>query len=682
MNRSLTTLIPQTRPFALCTWLLGAALATILAACGGGGGGGDGGGGGGANGYTIGGTLTNYTGRDLMLQNDGGEGITIVSGATSFTFPARINGGTNYAVTIAGQPIGQDCTIANAAGTANANVSNVAVTCGPMAPLTVLSGSPADGATDVSRSVRPTLTFSAAVEADSTNRGLTGIIESVGGGGGGLNAVATVDGEHVTFTPALKLLPLSRHTTAVYKSDAGRETRGARGQALVATRTFEFTTGDGAWQPTKLADRGLSGDAEDPSIAMDASGNAIAVWSSRNGAVTSALYWNRYDAATASWGTPTPLAFDSSGPVTSHQVAMDAAGNAVAVWAQVNSASPPFAVVFASRYSKTTGQWSAREPVSHVDGSTARTPQVVVHSRTGAVTVTWIRKDVSLGDHVWTSRSGSALTGAWSGPDCVGPDLTCGENAPNISNLRIAAGNTDDVAIITWDAQPASLVQVWARRMVNGAFDGSGRVVSQGNVNGTSEHDSRALFDRAGIAYVVWTQELGGRSNISMRRQGPDGVWNDIEPITNPAAGNASLSVLASNGSIRDTAVDSVWLAWVQETSTQAQAWAWKVGSGDPWVARRPISAVSARSAIRNIEIAVDRAGNAHAAWMHDFNFASSRYGALNDAWSEPWITTDGVNDRIGLSVNNSGDALAWWLQAGSDATSPSRIALQTRRFE
>lgn len=81
-------------------------------------------------GFTIGGTVTGLAGTGLVLQNNGGSDLAVPAGATSFTFPGTTAAGSGYQVTVKTQPTApsQTCTVANAAGTANANVL-VAVTC-------------------------------------------------------------------------------------------------------------------------------------------------------------------------------------------------------------------------------------------------------------------------------------------------------------------------------------------------------------------------------------------------------------------------------------------------------------------------------------------------------------------------------------------------------------------------
>lgn len=79
--------------------------------------------------YTVGGTASGVAAAGLVLQLNGGGDLP-VSADGNFTFAGVLIGGTPYAVTIAAQPAGQECVVANGSGTVtNANVTDVAVTC-------------------------------------------------------------------------------------------------------------------------------------------------------------------------------------------------------------------------------------------------------------------------------------------------------------------------------------------------------------------------------------------------------------------------------------------------------------------------------------------------------------------------------------------------------------------------
>lgn len=94
------------------------------------GGGGDGGNtldGGGGGTLTIGGNADFLQSAGLVLAN--GSDTVAVDKSGAFTFKGKKNPGDAYSVTVKQEPPNQHCWVQNGAGTAQANVSNVAVTC-------------------------------------------------------------------------------------------------------------------------------------------------------------------------------------------------------------------------------------------------------------------------------------------------------------------------------------------------------------------------------------------------------------------------------------------------------------------------------------------------------------------------------------------------------------------------
>lgn len=79
--------------------------------------------------FTVGGTIAGLTGSGLVLQNNNGDDLTVATNATTFEFATPVAYGSNYAVAVSTQPTGQFCSITDAAGTATAQVGNVALAC-------------------------------------------------------------------------------------------------------------------------------------------------------------------------------------------------------------------------------------------------------------------------------------------------------------------------------------------------------------------------------------------------------------------------------------------------------------------------------------------------------------------------------------------------------------------------
>src|SRR5882757_10164522 len=80
--------------------------------------------------YTIGGTVTGLAaGTQIVLNDNGGDALTVTANGT-FTFNTSVPAKGSYVVTVATQPSGQHCTVANGTGDGiAADVTNVSVTC-------------------------------------------------------------------------------------------------------------------------------------------------------------------------------------------------------------------------------------------------------------------------------------------------------------------------------------------------------------------------------------------------------------------------------------------------------------------------------------------------------------------------------------------------------------------------
>lgn len=83
--------------------------------------------------YSIGGTVSGLAGTGLVLQDNGGNNLSISTNGT-FTFAGTLNSGTAYSVTILTQPSNpvQTCVVTSGSGTATSNVTSVQVTCPPV----------------------------------------------------------------------------------------------------------------------------------------------------------------------------------------------------------------------------------------------------------------------------------------------------------------------------------------------------------------------------------------------------------------------------------------------------------------------------------------------------------------------------------------------------------------------
>src|SRR3984893_2621482 len=85
--------------------------------------------------FTIGGSVLGLKGTGLVLQDNGGDDLTVTgTGTVAFTFKTTIATGGTYNVIIKTQPSTptQTCSVTGATGTATANVTSIQVVCAPI----------------------------------------------------------------------------------------------------------------------------------------------------------------------------------------------------------------------------------------------------------------------------------------------------------------------------------------------------------------------------------------------------------------------------------------------------------------------------------------------------------------------------------------------------------------------
>src|SRR6266704_3863803 len=193
----------RTNSVVWISFLMASAL-LALSACSGRG---DGGGGTGpalASSFAIGGTTSGLSGT-VVLQNNGGDNLTIsVNGG--FTFAAALTNSSPYAVTVLARPAGQICTVANGIGTvAGANITNVAVTCAANTftvggTVSGLSGTVVlrnNGGNDLTVSANGSFTFPAPV-AQGSPYAVTVLTQPAGQSCSVANGTGTVAGANIT----------------------------------------------------------------------------------------------------------------------------------------------------------------------------------------------------------------------------------------------------------------------------------------------------------------------------------------------------------------------------------------------------------------------------------------------------------------------------------------------------
>jgi hypothetical protein len=180
-------------------------------------------------------------------------------------------------------------------------------------------------------------------------------------------------------------IPMSTNVPAV---DVVRVAMNGTGQAVAIWRRYDggpngvyaaiYTPGSGWSTPTTL-DPG-STERVDPFVAIDASGNAIAVWNQYDG-YRHLIYSRRYTPGSG-WSPIEQLQAPASGETWQPSIAMDPSGSAFVTWVQFQSATYR---VFGRRYAPSSG-WGSPVPLGEATVE-VHTPRVALNASSTAMVV-------------------------------------------------------------------------------------------------------------------------------------------------------------------------------------------------------------------------------------------------------------------------------------------------------
>ena len=240
----------------------------------------------------------------------------------------------------------------------------------------------------------------------------------------------------------------------------------------------------GVWSQVIQIDKD-QGIAVQPHVALDPSGNGIAVWDEGT------VWANRFENGV--WGTAQRIQSGADGSTTP-QVALDAAGNGVAVWSARNG------MVF-NRFVSNT--WHTSEVVETEGAVRASNPQVALDPSGDGVAL-W-HQDDGTEDSIWASRFAS---GAWGDPELIE------SNSGDAHHPRLAldaAGN----GVAVWLQVDGAHESLWANRFALGSW-GEPVLVETGD-DGDAQSPQVAL-NPEGSGIVVWAQDDGTEDNVWANR--------------------------------------------------------------------------------------------------------------------------------------------------------------------
>ncbi len=403
--------------------------------------------------------------------------------------------------------------------------------------------------------------------------------------------------------------------------------------------------GEIGWQVAELIETNNAG-AQDPQIAIDANGNAIAVWEQSDGTRDS-IWANRYTAGSG-WGSAQLIETDNAGNAESPQIAFDANGNAIAVWSQSDGTRLN---IWANRYTASTDSWGTAELVENDDNG-AVNPQIAIDANGNAIVV-WLQSNGTAGS-IWANRYIPNF--GWGSAQLIETDDTGDARAPQIA--IDANGN----AIAVWSQEEGFRDNIWVNRYT--ASNGSWGTAQLIETDDGFAYSPQIAIDANGNAIAVWKQLDGARWNIRANRYMLGTDWGTAKQIgdcgNHSYCGRPQIAIDANGNAI------AVWrLFSVGAGDTGILANRFSAGSG--WGTAESIKANSGSTGYP--QVTVNANGNAIAVWPQSdgtrYNIWANRYTPAS-GWGTAQLTeTDnagGASDPQ-IAIDANGNAIAVWEQ-------------------
>ncbi|MBE3047526.1 hypothetical protein IMZ48_34435 [Candidatus Bathyarchaeota archaeon] len=197
------------------------------------------------------------------------------------------------------------------------------------------------------------------------------------------------------------------------------------------------------WGMQTLIENDDTGDCQSPRVAVDGAGNAIAVWHLMELPLFGAVHVvaNRY-IADVGWGSATLLETNATNQAWNPRIAMDGAGNAIAVWYEIGGSS--WDGVWANMFSITTAAWSNAEKIP---GTTGAEVDLAVN-QAGVGIVVW--KYGAIYSNIYRPQTG------WEQPEIVADIPDVGTQDPMVSI------NERGDAVAVWMLYEGEQCSIWA----------------------------------------------------------------------------------------------------------------------------------------------------------------------------------------------------------------------------
>ena len=256
--------------------------------------------------------------------------------------------------------------------------------------------------------------------------------------------------------------------------------------------TFEVRVNQSApgagWGTPELLASLVGGYTLSPSIAVDPSGDAIAVWIELLNTSYS-IHAKRYQAGSG-WDTASTVIGTPGYPFEPH-IGMDNSGNAIVIWGFADNGNHG---VQTNRYEVGTG-WTGPGTIIELPDTVGSIyePQIAVASD-GTAFVAWEQSDGSK-YNIWADHYAPGQ--GWTGSPVMVSDSTENSQSPQV------AVDAKGHGVVAWRQIPVQSKSVWAAYFMANAGWSTAKRISEADDTGVPQNVNAGM-DSNGNALVVW----------------------------------------------------------------------------------------------------------------------------------------------------------------------------------
>lgn len=414
-------------------------------------------------------------------------------------------------------------------------------------------------------------------------------------------------------------------------------------------------TPDGkTWQPPVQLSTGDGSSTSTPDVALDASGNATAVWlqialpANRNAA------WASHYVANKAWSVAATIdgvEGSSSAPV----VAVTPAGEAVAAFTQSATNAGGAVQLYAARF---TSSWAVPTSIG-VDSTTPPSEQRLTLAPDGSAAIAFLQSDGTI-PRVRVTRG--APSGVWDANVII--DAASGV----FPHVAVAANGH---AIATWvETTGPSSVVLLSSRNVGAAWTTPSPIAPE---TGSISSGAHVVADANGNMHAVWSQSISGHRVVrAARLDDATGVWGAAVSLSDGMhdAYNEDLAADAKGNAV---------VVWYEPSfGVKASSFAVPLAS---WSAPAPVVANGIQEPMAP-KVSVDGNGNAFAVWalrlpdavnqrVYAAHLTSAGWGAPASLMIDPAVHAEEVPV---IAANVKGEAVAVWRQGADSSASAAGI--------